>query len=137
MIKKTTRQLILEEYKEGDNIKEFAKKHGVSRQRVFQILGKRTPRDIKCLYCDTKIVTTRFKQKFCSRKCLDEYFNLKRSAFMNNPLVPKVCPQCNDTFLSYHKRSIYCSKDCSIKAREIKHREYARTSYQRSKAHGR
>jgi len=65
----------------------------------------------KCLYCGKE-----FKDKsdnhtglYCSINCGKKY---RRKLI--SPIVEKICPNCNELFLSSNNNKIFCSNECNL-----------------------
>jgi hypothetical protein len=96
---------------------EIAKKVGISRQRVFQILqeeGLPTKQHVKkCLYA-CPVCGRITKHKFCCGECRKEWLQ-----------IPVICSECGNLFIRrrssflnsypHHNNVLFCSKKCTGK----------------------
>lgn len=85
-----------------------------------------------CLNCGepiTKKSHNKNKRKYCSRECWREHKGLKKTEYKIT-----VCDHCGKTFKETRDRpNIYCSRKCSMKARQMREAYYKEHEDERKK----
>ena len=82
---------IRKDYEAGKPVQEIAKRFGVSKRALKQILErhniKRIPIEKKCLYCGKTFITKQvLHQKFCSKRCCDLYYKYYKPEYRERTL---------------------------------------------------
>lgn len=92
------------------------------------------PRIRKCSICGREFLSVNGVQ-VCSEECRqerkkrqDSFVNFRRYNKLSNTPIDKICPVCGNNFQGL--REIYCSPECSRRARERAVKENSKQYYQ-------
>lgn len=88
-----------------------------------------------CRECRHAFETTNKKRWFCSKLCLNRFFEARR--VRDRKVHPKTCGHCGEAFKGGAKTTLYCSRTCSAKHKWAKGTlvPYKRTYFKPGAAH--
>ncbi len=102
--------------KQGCTIRKISNELNVPVGTIKSYLSRRKSfRQCECCGKSLSITSAHIK-RFCSDKCRMKWWRENKEVSLK--MTKKVCPVCNQIFLSYpSKQQVYCSRQCSGKAR--------------------
>lgn len=102
--------------KQGCTIRKISNELNVPVGTIKSYLSRRKSfRQCECCGKSLSITSAHIK-RFCSDKCRMKWWRENKEVSLK--MTKKVCPVCNQIFLSYpSKQRVYCSRQCSGKAR--------------------
>lgn len=81
-----------------------------------------------CEYCGKAFISHNKSARFCSKKCKDVAYRLKKGIGCNYKVEPsqKTCPVCGKTFYTFRERTKTCSCECSKQYKNRSRKTYGR-----------
>lgn len=106
-----------------------------SRKRAV-VIARRGSRRTECAWCSTPIEQTRSDQRFCSRKCADDWRNeqTRLRTLRAKKALDRKCEVCGERIPSARPtQSIYCSPECKRSGTALNNPKQRRTTIERNR----